>query len=296
MSVRTGRLPDPIASPGLEALFEIASGPAEPLLLFQSASGLLGQVRWGEEPGDSDWEALEADGACWLRREGAMVSLQRDAEGGPRTLALAHPDRDALVVTWAAEGTWAAESPGSDAWVCGADGNVVQADEILARLEQGMDSLDQREQEAGAAPLAEAVPSSPGTVAPEAWDGEMLVPGLSLAAAAGLLGAAVRVVAASRPAPAPKPGTPASAPKAGRRSAPPPEPGKPAAVPEAGRPAPGPGGPAPAGRPACACGTVPAPDARFCSRCGKPLERRCPGCSSPAPGEARFCPRCGQAL
>jgi class 3 adenylate cyclase/tetratricopeptide (TPR) repeat protein len=36
--------------------------------------------------------------------------------------------------------------------------------------------------------------------------------------------------------------------------------------------------------------------ARFCMRCGAPLERACPACGVPAPAEAHFCMACGASL
>ena len=45
------------------------------------------------------------------------------------------------------------------------------------------------------------------------------------------------------------------------------------------------------------CGHENLPGARFCSSCGRPLERPlCSSCSAEIPPKARFCSECGQAV
>ena len=44
-----------------------------------------------------------------------------------------------------------------------------------------------------------------------------------------------------------------------------------------------------------ACGTEAGPGAKFCTECGTPFARTCPGCGAPATG-TRFCGECGSAL
>lgn len=38
------------------------------------------------------------------------------------------------------------------------------------------------------------------------------------------------------------------------------------------------------------------PQSKFCSECGKPLQKACPNCNEPVGPDAKFCPNCGQKL
>lgn len=278
--MKTGRLSAALAEPGVAGLHALGSSSMAAVVM--AATALLDAVAWGEPPGPSDWEALSVEGLCLVRRGGAMVSLQRDATGRPLSFALTDPAGEALVCTWAPDGSYVAEHPGGEAWAVSAAGEVRSADEILARVEEGVDRLDERFSEATERDLGNSVPTDPAagpgrlwgdTDEEEAqWSGDMLLPGLSLSALGGLA-AAWRVVG-----------------KAQKDAAAPVAPVVPAAkVAEVAPAAPV----APASRACGGCGRSLAADARFCSGCGKPVAPRCPACGLEALPGARFCRGCG---
>ena len=46
----------------------------------------------------------------------------------------------------------------------------------------------------------------------------------------------------------------------------------------------------------CNCGTINSKNAKFCKKCGKPLNRVCPHCGASVDSDSEYCSNCGQKI